>query len=102
MNNQKKIAICITAGEQSENHVGMNINGSGLSKKGFSLKNIRNFKKNLDDLNINYEYYRLDKMVSIDDLDKASLLIIRNVIKVKYLMFTTLMNFGAGNCLNND
>ena len=81
MNNQKKIAICITAGEQSENHVGMNIHGDGLSKKGFSLKDIRNFKKTLDDLNIYYEYYRLDKMVSIDDLNRASLLIIRNGIK---------------------
>ena len=30
-----KIAICITAGEQSENHVGMKINGTGLSKKDF-------------------------------------------------------------------
>ena len=38
MNNQKKIAICITAGEQSENHVGMNINGSGLSKKRIFIK----------------------------------------------------------------
>lgn len=73
-----KIAICITAGEQSENHVGMKINGNGLSKKGFSIKDIRNFKKILKKNSINYEYYRLDKLVSIDNLEKASLLIIRN------------------------
>ncbi len=75
-----KVAICITAGEQSENHVGMKINGKGLSKKGFSIKDIRNFKKILKEKNIEYEYYRLDKIVSIDNLQKASLLIIRNGI----------------------
>ena len=32
MNN---IAICITAGEQSENHAGMQINGNGLSNNGW-------------------------------------------------------------------
>ena len=75
-----KLAICITAGEQSENHVGMKINGKGLSKKGFSIKDIRTFKKILKEKNINYEYYRLDKIVSIDNLQKASLLIIRDGI----------------------
>ena len=30
-------AICITAGEQSENHVGMIKNGNGLANVGFSF-----------------------------------------------------------------
>lgn len=28
-----KVAICLTCGEQSENHVGMEINGNGLAQR---------------------------------------------------------------------
>lgn len=31
------MSICLTAGEQSENHVGMQINGDGLAKEGFEI-----------------------------------------------------------------
>ena len=34
------LAICITAGEQSENHVGMKINGQGLASSGFTSRGI--------------------------------------------------------------
>lgn len=35
------MSICLTAGEQSENHVGMQINGNGLAHKGFSIKKLK-------------------------------------------------------------
>ena len=37
------MSICLTAGEQSENHVGMEINGDGLASKGFSIKKLKSF-----------------------------------------------------------
>ena len=69
-------AICITAGEQSENHVGMQINGKGLSSKGFSIEEIIRFKQVLDEKGIESEFYRLDE--KIEGADEAALLIIRN------------------------
>ena len=53
-------AICITAGEQSENHVGMQVNGKGLSSKGFSIEEMIQFKKKLSEKGIDSEFYRLD------------------------------------------
>lgn len=69
-------AICITAGEQSENHVGMQVNGKGLSSKGFSIEEIIRFKEVLDEKGIEAEFYRLDE--NIEGADEAALLIIRN------------------------
>ena len=40
-------AICLTFGEQSENHVGMKINGGGLANSGFSVNEMEEIKKNL-------------------------------------------------------
>lgn len=39
------MSICLTAGEQSENHVGMQINGNGLSLEGFSNKDLEKIHK---------------------------------------------------------
>lgn len=69
-------AICITAGEQSENHVGMQVNGKGLSSKGFSIEEIIRFKQVLDEKGIESEFYRLDE--KIEGANEAALLIIRN------------------------
>ena len=41
-------AICITAGEQSENHVGMIKNGNGIAKTGFTLIELKQFHENLN------------------------------------------------------
>tara|TARA_B100000035_G_C20927440_1_gene521390 strand:- start:240 stop:998 length:759 start_codon:yes stop_codon:yes gene_type:complete len=68
-------AICITAGEQSENHVGMQVNGRGLSSKGFSIEEMIQFKKILSEKGIESEFYRLDEKV--EGADEAGLLIIR-------------------------
>ena len=40
-------AICLTFGEQSENHVGMKINGEGLANSGFSIEELEQIKTNL-------------------------------------------------------
>ena len=47
MTTNEKIAICITAGEQSENHVGMQKNGTGLAEKGFSPDELQLCKETL-------------------------------------------------------
>lgn len=69
-------AICITAGEQSENHIGMEVNGKGLSSKGFSIEEMIRFKQVLVEKGIECEFYRLDE--KIEGADEAALLIIRN------------------------
>ena len=66
-------AICLTFGEQSENHVGMKINGGGLSRSGFSVEEMEQINRNLKS-----EFYRLDEMVDEEGLEPAAVLIIRN------------------------
>ena len=96
MNN---LAICITAGEQSENHVGMNINGTGLSKDGFTVDELKYFNKILHEKGIESEYYRLDNMLDDkENLDQAALLIIRNGVghitgESSYNMLEEQLNF---------
>jgi len=76
-------AICITAGEQSENHVGMEINGEGLSASGFTIQELNNFKQILLEKGIESEYHRLDEQLVGEDsngVEPAALLIIRDGI----------------------
>ena len=81
----ENISICITAGEQSENHVGMQINGNGLSKSGFTVDELLLFKSIFEEKKINCEYYRLDSVLEDKNiLDSAAVLIIRN--GVEYLI----------------
>ncbi len=80
MNNS---AICITAGEQSENHVGMIKNGNGIAKTGFTLIELEQFHENLNKKNINNQLYNLKYALKndIEDLSKvedAAVLIIKN------------------------
>lgn len=74
-------AICITAGEQSENHVGMNINGRGLASCGFSTEDLLSYKQTLKEKGIESEYYRLDETLVGKDVEPAALLIIRNGVQ---------------------
>ena len=84
---KNNIAICLTAGEQSENHVGMQKIGNGLADKGFSVDELLEFKEKLQTMQVSSEFYRLDKMADIEEeeedmqLEPAGLLIIRNGIK---------------------
>ena len=41
-------AICITIGEQSENHFGMEKNGNGLSNTGYNLDDLKTLSKITD------------------------------------------------------
>ena len=80
MNN---IAICITAGEQSENHIGMKINGKGLSDNGFSVDDLKNIKSILDKKGIDNEIIILNKFLSEEEREnthEACVLIIRDGI----------------------
>jgi hypothetical protein len=112
-----KERITITCGEQSENHVGMEINGSGLSNNGFSLNQLIEWKENFEKLdNVNCEYIKLNSYlnnkynedlvtVSDDDntisqlalkhdSDDAAILIIRNGVNA-------LLNLNNNNKNNN-
>ena len=71
------MAICLTAGEQSENHVGMKINGNGLSDNGFSNDELLLIQKKLLEKEISSNYYCLGDT----NEDKAGLLIIKNGVK---------------------
>lgn len=79
-----KIAICITAGEQSENHAGMQINGNGLSNNGFSIDDLRKIKYLLDEKNIENEMIILNNYLDDDnrkDSDEAAIIVIKNGVK---------------------
>lgn len=83
-NNQ---AICITAGEQSENHAGMQINGNGLCQNGFSVEELEKICKTLEEKEIEHNYFRLDVNIHSMDLENkegfepAGLLIIPNGVE---------------------
>lgn len=66
--------ITLTFGEQSENHVGMKIQGNGLADKGFSDEQLLEFKKYFEDLNLTCDMIDL----SLDENNRASVLVIRN------------------------
>ena len=78
-----KIAVCITAGEQSENHIGMKINGNGLSEHGFSIDELKQLKKDLENKYIESEYYNLNEFLgdNKNSVVEAGLLIIRNGVE---------------------
>ena len=61
------VAICITAGEQSENHAGMQINGDGLAACGFSVEELDKFSTILKEKGIDTEYIRLDDYLEDKD-----------------------------------
>ena len=74
-----KQAICLTFGEQSENHAGMKINGNGLAESGFSIKEMETIKASLDKKGIECELHRLDKYLNGDEnVEEAAVLLIRN------------------------
>jgi thermostable 8-oxoguanine DNA glycosylase len=77
-----KTAICITACEQSENHVGMKINGNGLSQNGFTIEELEKIQETLRENKIEFEYYRLDSVLeNKEGVEPAGLLMIPNGIK---------------------
>ena len=95
--------IAITCGEQSENHVGMEIHGSGLSNYGFSEEDLISWKNKFEEMGALCELYDLkdnflkspDMMDVIDLVDDAHILIIRNGTNA-------LLNKTEGNINNSN
>ncbi len=70
--------ITLTAGEQSENHIGMKKNGNGLADHGFDKKDLIRMKKKFQDLGCECKLYHLNQALEDNDVDDAYLLIIKN------------------------
>lgn len=78
-------AICITLGEQSENHAGMEMYGNGLAEKGYSMKNLEKIKENFESIGGVCELIRLNE-IKIDCgensiVEPAGVLIMRNGVE---------------------
>ena len=77
--NMENKAICITFGEQSENHVGMVKYGDGLCDKGFSSEELNNMKSKFEERGCECELIDLNKLLENGNED-AKVLVIRNCI----------------------
>ena len=73
-------AICITLGEQSENHVGMVKYGNGLSEKGYTTKDLFKMKEKFEKLGCQCEIINLDSLILKDNNEDAKVLVIRNCV----------------------
>lgn len=74
-------AICITLGEQSENHAGMKMYGDGLSESGYSIKELEKIKKKYKGKS---ELIRLNDFLNEEDKDveESCVLILRKGVDV--------------------
>jgi hypothetical protein len=74
------MAICLTCGEQSENHIGMEMNGSGLAEEGFTNLELSSIHSKLNDLNIPNNLINLNDYLSEEEnegCEEASILLIK-------------------------
>jgi hypothetical protein len=76
----KNPVICITCGEQSENHHGMEMLGDGLAKKGYNLQDMMEISSKFEKLGGEVEWIHLDNYA--DDTEEASVVILRNGVNV--------------------
>lgn len=75
------MAICITLGEQSENHVGMEKYGNGLAANGYSYNDLLIFKDKFEKLNCTCELLHMnDPLKFAQRSKKVGVLIIRNAV----------------------
>lgn len=98
-------AICITLGEQSENHHGMIKQGNGLAKNGFSIDKLNNIKKKFEILGGKTEFINcLDYLEETKDVDEAGILILRDCLDILFndSSFTTNEIFNELKQLNWD
>ena len=75
------MAICLTIGEQSENHIGMQINGYGLAREGFTIRDLTKIKKKLETKQVNCEFIKMNDYLNEEEREgagEAAVLIIRN------------------------
>ena len=78
----EKAAICLTFGEQSENHAGMEINGDGLAETGFTVDELRDIKLTLEEKGISSELHILNRaLANPEDTTEAGVLFIRNAVE---------------------
>ena len=74
-------AICITLGEQSENHVGMIKYGDGLSDKGYSVEEIVEMRKKFEEKGCKCLLFNLNHLLEGEKCEeKAYVLVIRNCV----------------------
>ena len=75
-------AICITCGEQSENHVGMFKHGSGLAENGYSIDKLREVQEIFDSMGCATELIDLRETALVGDelidVEEAAVLVLRN------------------------
>jgi hypothetical protein len=75
----RNIAICITLGENAENHVGMQKIGDGeLARSGFSCDELSRIKDEYEELGGVAELYDLRTLSGVDDVPEANVLILRD------------------------
>lgn len=77
MATKKQQTITLTAGEQSENHVGMFKQGGGLAEKGYDLEDLRRFQEVFDKLGCETKICGLHLVNPDLDLPEAYILLIR-------------------------
>ena len=78
----EKAAVCLTFGEQSENHAGMEINGEGLADSGFTVGELRAIKLKLEEKEIHSELHILNRaLANPEDATEAGVLFIKNGVQ---------------------
>lgn len=79
-----KRAICITNGEQGENHVGMQKIGNGLAEHGYSLAEMREIAKKFDSMGGHSEWVDLNKGLDGTGVvgSEAAVLLLKNGVNV--------------------
>lgn len=78
----EKAAVCLTFGEQSENHAGMEINGDGLADSGFTVGELRTIKLKLEAKGILSELHILNRaLANPEDASEAAVLFIKNGVQ---------------------
>lgn len=91
-------AICITFGEQSENHVGMTKNGDGLSERGYSYQDLIMIKEKLSEKGIESNIVGLHDMITNVECEEAYVLFVNQAVqqllssKRERKLFTELSN----------
>ena len=76
-------AICITLGEQSENHVGMIKYGDGLSEKGYSAQELVEMRKKFEEKGCKCMLFNLNNLLENEKCEeRAYVLVIRNCVDV--------------------
>lgn len=93
-----KSAICLTCGEQSENHVGMQKLGDGLADVGFSIGDLQLAKSKFETLGCECHLEYLNEYLPGEDVEEAAILVIRNGVekltgKPAHFMFEEQLKF---------